>query len=99
MSDDLLRRAREASRSAAISAEDPPDSEGDEGEVYRYPVTSAPTRFAFGEARLCPRCHGLKTKTSEKLGYIPDPEGGSDAQGRKRCVRCNGWGYVPNKGV
>lgn len=47
---------------------------------------SRPTKFEFGAVASCPRCHG-KGK-----------EPGTKDESGIECVRCDGYGVVPNKG-
>ena len=100
--DDLLKRAREASakrrfaRGFVQTEISVPTQRAAEG----YPAHVRPPPLVLGETRLCPRCHGYKSKKSRTAGYQVDPFGGIDKDGNpRRCIKCNGWGYIPNIGI
>ncbi len=66
--------------------------------VYAY--KDQPTGVKFGEAAVCPRCKGHKRPARMlKAGLRPadtmcmDPKDSTNY-----CIRCNGWGLVPNVG-
>jgi hypothetical protein len=77
----------------------------DQGPQFSY--RTKPAKLTFGEAAQCPRCHGVfKTiprKNSDpplmpweqrpRFDYCSDPD---DVY--KVCIRCNGFGIVPNIG-
>ena len=55
-----------------------------------FPVDGEPPRLVLGETVICGRCKGKKAK-GEQFCYDP-------RQKERRCLRCNGWGIVPNQG-
>lgn len=61
-------------------------------DIYKY--TERPKSVAFGAATICPRCKGIRRK---RKGIVDDlcMEVGSSTQ---VCIRCNGFGIVPNVG-
>jgi len=103
MTDDLLRRAREASSPVVISTEADGQTTIPVPEQKRsepFPVGGPAPVGAIGSIRFCYRCGGKGGKRYEKYGYICDPEGGNDKDGNpRRCSGCNGWGYIPNVGL
>lgn len=97
MADDLLARARAASRPQEKAQTEIPVP----AQHYAEPFTKPPDRVVFGEVMICPRCKGLPGKRSKALGYYPDPDTKrKDRDGSpSRCIRCNGLGYLPNQGL
>lgn len=55
-----------------------------------FPVDGDAPRLVLGVTVICTRCKG---KIDEDTKYCVDPRNKD-----MRCMRCNGWGIVPNQG-
>jgi hypothetical protein len=61
-------------------------------ETYKF--TSKPPKIQFGAHLNCPRCHGILRKNKG----VKDEECMDPSNRKIACIRCNGFGVIPNVG-
>lgn len=72
--------------------------------TYKFPLDMPRSRIEFGMVITCPRCHGKRL--GERYGKgkqsgikLPAEDWCRDPSRKdERCMRCNGWGIIPNQG-
>lgn len=77
--------------------------------TYKFPVDWPRKRIEFGLVITCPRCHGYRRPAKTRISRAaktfgqevttPADEVCMDPTNKnERCMRCNGWGIIPNAG-
>lgn len=99
VSDENHRRTSERHRAWVKGTSQPEVPVPAQPEAIAY--TSMPTKVEFGASAVCPRCKGLRgVARKDKYGKVVKPPDYTTEKGKKTpCIRCNGFGIVPNQSV